>query len=281
MGKKSVIVLALALIFGAITAIAVNRILKQQKESSDLGELANIVVAVSPISVGQKITADQVRLEKWPKRILPEGAVGDIAEVVDRVALAEVAIGEPILKSRLAPEGSAAGLAAVIPPGMRAMTVKVDEVIGVAGFVAPGTYVDVVATATPSLGESTSRIILQNVKVLASGKQIENGRDGGPVEVKTVTLQVTPEQAEALALASTAGRLQLVMRSSVDQNEVPTDGVDTAELFGKRIGRGVVRRSRGAGRRRSKPKAEKPAPPPPSATVELIRGTQRTTVTFQ
>lgn len=295
MNKKALIVLGLALVFGAFTAVAVNRVLRGHAGKLTQTDMEKVVVAVSPISVGQKITPDQVKLEDRPKGTLPEGTVTDITKVVDRVSLAEVTIGEALLSSRLAPEGSAAGLSAVIPPGMRAMTVKVDEVIGVAGFVSPGAYVDVVATVMGSgiENDSTSRIILQQVKVLASGKQIENGKEGGPVEVKTVTLQVTPEQAEALALASTAGKLQLVMRNSVDENEVKTTGVNTAALF-----QGLVR---GAGRRpgmsrpgaeatepsKSKPVARKKeptkevAPGPPPKTVELIQGEKRTTVTFQ
>jgi pilus assembly protein CpaB len=169
----------------------------------------------------------------------------------------------------------------------------VDEVIGVAGFVAPGTYVDVVATImrTGVDGDSASRIILQNVKVLASGKQIESGKDGGPVEVKTVTLQVTPEQAEALALASTAGRLQLVMRNTVDENQINTKGIDTVALFqgliqsAPRTGL-VGRAAEPEASPRTKPvRANVPdkevVPKPAGVTVELIQGAQRSTVTFQ
>lgn len=294
MNKKALIVLGLALVFGAVTAAAVNRVLKRGSTELSKGEMVKVVVAVSPISVGQRITPDQVKLEERPKTTLPEGTLSDITQVVDRVSLAEVTIGEAILSSRLAPEGSAAGLSAVIPEGMRAMTVKVDEVIGVAGFVAPGTYVDVVATImrTGMEGDSASRIILQNVKVLASGKQIESGKDGGPVEVRTVTLQVTPEQAEALALASTAGRLQLVMRNTVDEKLVETKGVDTVALF-----QGLIQDTPRAGggrpaaeiepdrtRTKSAP-VKKPdrevAPKPTGVQVELIQGSQRSLVQFQ
>jgi pilus assembly protein CpaB len=293
MNKKALIVLGLALVLGAVTAAAVNRVLKRGSSELAKGEMVRVVVAVSPISVGQRVTPDQVKLEERPKTTLPEGILSDITQVVDRVSLTEVTIGEAILNSRLAPEGSAAGLSAVIPEGMRAMTVKVDEVIGVAGFVAPGTYVDVVATImrTGVDGDSASRIILQNVKVLASGKQIESGKDGGPVEVKTVTLQVTPEQAEALALASTAGRLQLVMRNTVDENQINTKGIDTVALFqgliqsAPRTGL-VGRAAEPEASPRTKPvRANVPdkevVPKPAGVTVELIQGAQRSTVTFQ
>lgn len=281
MDKKTLIVLGLALVFGGFTAISVNRVLKGKTEANDLGEMGKVVIAVSPISVGEQITPDKVKLEEWPKKILPEGTLDDLTKVVDRVSLAEVAVGELVLNARLAPVGSVAGLPAVIPPGTRAMTVKVDEVIGVAGFVTPNTYVDVIATITRNtLGESTSRIILQHVKVLASGKQIENQKDGAAVEVKTVTLQVMPEQAEALALASNAGKLQLVMRSSIDEEEVETVGVDAGSLFHDQTARRRGRVGGGAAAAPKKPAGVAP-PPPPSATVELIQGAERTTLTFQ
>jgi pilus assembly protein CpaB len=288
MNKKAMIVLGLALVFGAITAVAVNRVLKKQADKFASSEINRVVVAVSPITVGQKFTPDQVKLEDRPKNTLPEGAISDITRVLDRVSLQEVAIGEAILNSRLAPEGSAAGLQAVIPSGMRAMTVKVDEVIGVAGFIAPNSFVDIVATTLGNgfENESVSRIILQQVKVLASGKQVENRKDGEPVEVNTVTLQVTPEQAEALALASTAGKLQLVMRNTVDEQPVETTGINTSSLFKGLVQAGSLRGRPEAPAPRPKPvvKKEPPreAPPKPTGpTVEVIQGSKRDTVTFQ
>lgn len=207
-------------------------------------------------------------------------------KLVGRVTIAEIFPGEPILETRLAPEGSAAGLPAIIPPGMRAMTVKVDEVIGVAGFVAPGTYVDVVGTVVEGAGQNAvSRVILQNVKVLASGQRMETQKDGQAIEVKTVTLQVTPEEAEILALASNAGKLQLVMRNTVDREMVQTKGVDEVTLFrGVRadVGSNVATTARPSGSVRKKTEA---APSPETlskaTTIELIRGSERTTLTFQ
>jgi pilus assembly protein CpaB len=226
-----------------------------------------------------------VKVEEWPKSIMPEGTFDDVAKVVNRVTLGEITIGEPILSARLAPEGSSAGLSAMIPPGQRAMTVKVDEVIGVAGFITPGTYVDIVTTVTqPGMeAESVSRIILQGVKVLASGKRIEHRQDGEATEVNTVTLQVTPDQAEVLALASNAGKLQLVMRNTVDQDQIQTAGVNTPALFGGLTGRsssrvGAPQAEPRPGVKPSKPAASPAAPP--QAIVEVIRGAERATVTF-
>jgi len=162
------------------------------------------------------------------------------------------------------------------------MTVKVDEVIGVAGFVAPGTYVDVVATVMRGglEDESTSRIILQRVKVLASGTQIENKKDGSPVEVNTVTLEVEPEAAEILALASNAGKLQLVMRNSADdQQEENPAGVNIATVFPGSSRRNTAIPTRAPTRRPagrvSRKVEEKPVVPPPEV-IEVIRGDKRT-----
>lgn len=284
MNKKAFVVLGLALVFGVITAFSVNRLVRRQATGTSQ-EVRKVVVAVATIATGTQIRPDQVKVEEWPKSIMPEGTFDDVAKVVNRVTVGEITIGEPILSARLAAEGSSAGLSAMIPSGQRAMTVKVDEVIGVAGFITPGTYVDIVTTVTQTgmESESTSRIILQSVKVLASGKRIEHRQDGEATEVNTVTLQVTPDQAEVLALASNAGKLQLVMRNTVDQDQIQTAGVDTPALFGGdfirrgRIGVGAAQ----AEPRPAKQQASKPAPPPPpQAVVEVIRGSERATVTF-
>jgi len=168
--------------------------------------------------------------------------------------------------------------------------VKVDEVIGVAGFVAPGTYVDVVATVVEGTGQNAvSRVILQNVKVLASGQRMETQKDGQPVEVKTVTLQVTPEEAEILALASNAGKLQLVMRNTVDRETVTTKGVSEAVLFqGGLARRGVETKALESENHPSAARSvRKKMETAPSAEtlskrilVELIRGSERTVITF-
>ncbi len=286
MNKKALLVLGLAVVFGGFTAAAVNRVIKGQANAFK-GETQKVVVAVGPITRGQIVTPDQVKLEDRVKKDMPEGTISDINKVINRVALSEIAIGEAILVSRLAAEGSAAGVPGLIAQGMRAMTVKVDEVIGVAGFITPGTYVDVVATVLGNglSGDSTSRIILQAVKVLASGKQIENDRDGGAVEVRTVTLEVMPDQAEVLALASTAGKLQLVLRNTTDGNEINTAGVTTGELFkGMGISRPAPVREVAEAAPAPAPAPVQKAPEPPKPrgpAVEVIQGSERSTVTFQ
>ena len=157
--------------------------------------------------------------------------------VVGRVAIVPIGVRETITNSKLAPEGTEGGLYAVIPTGYRAMTVKVDDVVGVSGFIMPGSFVDVVAIIVPPGAGSeqrgpNSKIVLQNIKVLASGPKIdtpENQRT--PSEVRSVTLQVTPEQAEKLVLAANEGKLQLVMRNYSDQDDADTRGANKNSLL--------------------------------------------------
>jgi len=291
MNKKGIIVLAGALVFALLTAVSVNRMLKRSQSAFAEQRPKKVVVAAVKLGVGTQMKGEHLSVAEWPESLIPAGAFSDPEKLVNRVTITEIFPGEPILEGRIAPEGSAAGLSAIIPPGARAMTVRVDEVIGVAGFVAPGTYVDVVATVAEGPGgqESASKVILQNVRVLASGQSTEMKKEGGAVEVKTVTLQVTPEQAEILALASNAGKLQLVMRNMVDRETIATKGADTVSLFqGRLSGKGstsslaqaVVSKPAGS----KKPKQEA-VPSQETLTrttvVELIRGNERTTITFQ
>ena len=215
---------------------------------------------------------------------------------------------EPLTQTKLAPQGSEAGLAAMIAEGARAMTVKVDDVVGVAGFVTPGAFVDIVAVVNPSDNGSTegptSKIVLQYIKVLASDRNIEKRESGEEiVSVKAVTLQVTPEQAEKLALAATEGKLQLVMRNSVDKDDVHTLGINKRGLM---TGEAVVMAAEpglpmskvsgpsSAPRRRahssSTPRvaeikpygsgSEKPKPATPRSSIEIYEGNKRRTVEF-
>jgi len=287
MNRKALIVLSLAAIFGLLTAVLVHRTLRAGSSAPTGQKTKKVVVAAVKLGLGTQIKAEQLSVAEWPESLLPRGTFTEVEKLVGRVTIAEIFPGEPILETRLAPEGSAAGLPAIIPPGMRAMTVKVDEVIGVAGFVAPGTYVDVVGTVVEGAGQNAvSRVILQNVKVLASGQRMETQKDGQAIEVKTVTLQVTPEEAEILALASNAGKLQLVMRNTVDREMVQTKGVDEATLFRGALARaeaGSNATTTGPSASRQKKKVET-APSPETLSkatiIELIRGSERTTITF-
>jgi pilus assembly protein CpaB len=191
----------------------------------EFGDRRKMVVANQEIPLGEKITAEQLTIAPLPNGPAPEGMFRKLEQAVGRVTLTPIGVSEPITNMKLAPEGVGAGLRAVIPEGYRAITVKVDDVVGVSGFIMPASFVDVVTIIVPlarqaveAKGRPISRIVLQNIKVLASGAKIdspENQRQRS--EVKVVTLQVTPEQAEKLVLAANEGKLRLVMRKYGEQ----------------------------------------------------------------
>lgn len=231
--KRFFVVLAGALVFGLVAAVTVSRYLSSaQGHGRDQNR---VVVAKVAIPVGTKIIAEQVMAIQFSKESTPDGVFESVEKLVGRVAVVNIAPREPVTESRLAPEGTAGGLSAVIPEGYRAMTVKVDDVVGISGFIMPGTLVDVVVVITPndtSNQDPISKIVLQSIKVLANGQNIDKPESERQANsVKAVTLLVTPEQAEKLALASSEGKLQLVMRNSIDEGDEQTSGVNKRGLL--------------------------------------------------
>ena len=295
--KRFFIVLVGALLFGVLAAVSVSKYLSSAQAYTK--NMTKVAVAKVAIPIGSKIVAEQIMVVQFPKESTPDGAFDSPEKLAGRVAVVNIAAREPITEARLAAEGTAAGLSAIIPEGYRAMTVKVDDAAGISGFIMPGTLVDVVVTIDPREGsgmqDPVSKIVLQNIKVLASGQNIdkpENEREAN--SVKAVTLQVTPEQAEKLALASSEGRLQLVMRSQIDQGDEKTPGVNKRNLLGGDIAKpqpepGALKseqpksESKPVRRHASTPKpvAAAPAPQPtPRASVEMIEGAKKRSVEF-
>jgi pilus assembly protein CpaB len=291
--KRLILALTGAVLCGLLAVMLVTRYLASfQAFTKDLG---NVVVAKVEIPLGTKITAEQLAFAQIPNGSLPEGAFKKLDQVVGRVAITAIGTRETITNMKLAPEGTGAGLSAVIPEGYRAMTVKVDDVVGVSGFIMPGSFVDVVAIIIPvsqagAAGGPISKIVLQNIKVLASGAKLdspENQRQ--PSEVKGVTLQVTPEQAEKLVLAANEGKLQLVMRNYSDQEDTQTKGANKGSLLSgdtyvpqpappseKSEPSKVAANHPVFMRPRVVPQEEKPAAKPaPRNSVELIEGPKR------
>ena len=296
--KRFFIVLVGALMFGVLAAVSVSKYLSSAQAFTK--NLNKVAVAKVAIPLGTKIIAEQITVVQFPKESTPDGAFDSVEKLAGRVAVTNIAAREPITEVKLAAEGTSAGLAAVIPEGYRAMTVKVDDAAGISGFIMPGTLVDVVVTIDPREGSGNqdpiSKIVLQNIKVLANGQNIdkpENEREAN--SVKAVTLQVTPEQAEKLALASTEGKLQLVMRNQIDQGDEQTPGVNKRNLLGGESAQPVpepgslkseqpktdakpVRRSAAPA---SKATVAAPAPQPtPRASVEMIEGAKKRSVEF-
>ncbi|MFB3854333.1 MAG: Flp pilus assembly protein CpaB [Vicinamibacterales bacterium] len=235
-----------------------------------------VVVASADLQLGAELRPDDVTVISWPEASVPEGAFAQPSDVVGRGLIVGVVRHEPILPSKLAAREAGVGLPPAIPPGMRAMSVRVNEVIGVAGYVLPGTRVDVLVTASPteSRADMTSKVVLTNVQVLTAGTKIEQtGDTGKPMPVNVVTLLVTPEQAERLTLSSTEGRIQLALRNPLDLTAPPTPGIRPASLLGLP--------SSDARPRPARRTAPAPAPAPAVAAedtverIEVIRGDKR------
>lgn len=228
MTRTRVVVLTLivALIFGVLASVSIFRYLqgKEAEIRRAKGELQTVVVAAKEIKAGDSLIPDQVRSVMWPKSSVPAGASASPDKVVGRLVVRGIVPGEPVLEMKLAPKDVTTGVMAFkIPDGKRALTVAVDQVSGVAGFILPDSRVDVIVTTTPPRSTKRSKTILQNMQVLAVGQILEQ-REGKPVTVPTVTLAVTPQEAEKLALAATEGRLQFVLRKFGEQDEVRTRG---------------------------------------------------------
>lgn len=196
-----------------------------------------VVVAAVDLPLGTPLAPEHTRLVDWPSGAVPSGAFADPARLAARVLRTSVARDEPLLEAKLAPQGARGGLSAVISPGKRAISVRVNDVVGVAGFALPGNYVDVIVATRDERksreDQSISRIVLEKILVLAVGDEV--GRDDtAPKVVKAVTLEVTPAQAEVLDLARSVGQLSLVLRNQVDAAPVRTAGVTKDDLLGVR-----------------------------------------------
>ncbi|HEX8474753.1 MAG TPA: Flp pilus assembly protein CpaB [Pyrinomonadaceae bacterium] len=259
--KRFLVVLTGAIVFGLFAAVLVSRYLSNAQAYTK--SLNRVVVAKVDIPLGTKIIPEQLTVAQFPSNATPDGVFDAPDKLVGRVAVMNIAAREPFTDFKLAPEGSAGGLSSVIPEGFRAMTVKVDDVMGVSGFLKPGAMVDVLCVITPSEQTShrdpISKMVLQNIKVLASGQNIDQPKNEREAEsVKAITLQVTPEQAEKLALASTEGKLRLVMRNGIDQGDEQTPGANKRTLL---TGERAMPAPDPGALKSEQPKAQQPAPP--------------------
>jgi pilus assembly protein CpaB len=269
------IVLALAITVGGAFALATYRY-TQKAPATKVEALPTrpVVIATANLDLGASLRPEDVRTIDWPAESVPAGAFEHVEDVVGRGLIQPVVQNEAILPSKLASKDAGAGLPPVIRPGYRALSVRVNDVIGVAGYVLPGTRVDVVATINPTNSQTdvTSKVVLTNVEVLASGTKIERDTEQGkPIAVSVVTMLVNPAEAEKLTLASTEGKIQLALRNPLDATAPTTTGIRPAALLGYMTPR-LVTRVAAAG---PKPPALAPAPAP-APMVEIIRGDKRT-----
>jgi pilus assembly protein CpaB len=238
----------------------------------------SVLVAAKALPVGALVGPEDVRLVAWPTRNPIAGAFANADGAVGRGLLTGVEENEPITESKLAPREAGAGMAPTIPVGMRAVSVGVNEVIGVAGFVVPGTHVDVIATVSRN-EDSMTRTVVSNLQVLASGTRIDpqEAKTGKPIATTVVTLLATPEDAERLTLASTNGKIVLVLRNPLDAGPTATAGVRMGALIGPPAPPPVETSYKGRKMIVAAPPPPSPPPAPPPYIVEAIRGAKRTT----
>lgn len=279
MDRRFLTVLGVSMVFALVVSAIFYQISARSggpAKSSQDTDMKDVVVAAKPLSVGVTVTAEDLKVIKVPVLHFPVGGLSKVEEALDRPVISNILLDEPIHERRLAARGSGVGLAPIIPTGMRAVSLRVNEVVGVAGFVLPGMRVDVLVTGRPpdESGKITTTI-LQNILVLSAGQTIEPDSRGQAINAPTVTLLVTPGQAETLTLAANDGTVQLVLRNGSDQKIAKTKGRALNEIY-----------SRGEPSKASKPRPEpvrapvvartpmRPAPPPPDEII-IFRGTEK------
>lgn len=292
--SRSVVMLVVALLAGLSAVLIAARWIREQGHVS----ADRVAVAMMDIQLGSRITPEMVLMIDWPAGTMPAGAQKDASKLAGRVVRTSLTRGEPILESKLAPVGTQGGLSAVLSEGKRAITVRVNDVVGVAGYALPGNHVDIMVntqeardgTRGSDKDLSISKIVLEQILVLAVGQEASRD-ETKPRVVNAVTLEVTPEQAEKLDLARSVGNLSLVLRSPIDQAPVATRGV-TKDILLTSAEAAVPVAAASPAALAARPVAKKPpvrkpavraATPPPVARgdcVEVIRGTSKSVECF-
>lgn len=283
---KAVAMVVLSLLLGLVAVLLASRWINQQAGQAS----GKVVVAAVDIDLGSRLTPEMLKMVDWPAGSMPEGRYNDPAKLDSRVAKMPLSRGEPVLESKLAPVGTQGGLSAVVAEGKRAMTVRVNDVIGVAGFALPGNYVDIVVNTQDESGQATgqkvadnrdpsiSKIVLEHILVLAVAQEASRD-DTKPKVVNAVTLEVAPEEAEKLDLARSVGTLSLVLRNQIDPKPAETRGATKLTLLGVQPETALPKPVKA-----SAPAPKRPAPRKAEGggrdCVEIIQGSSRSLSCF-
>ena len=277
--NRTIIVVTMALVLAALATAGVYRAIQRIPVREVEIATAHAVVAARSLPMGTLLTKDDVKVVAWPARTPLAGGFTSTDQVTNRGVTAAVAENEPLTETKLAAAGAGGGLPPSIPQGMRAISVRVNEVIGVAGFVVPGTNVDVLVTVRTGNVGGMSRVVVSNVKVLTAGTRFDqqNAKEGQAIPSTVVTLMVTPPDAERIALAANEGQIMLTLRNPLDTTPTTTEGVRSASLMGQAAPPPVVKKT---ANRVVLVAAPPPPPPPPPVKklyeVEAIRAAKRT-----
>jgi len=273
--NRLLLIIALAVISGLGAGYSALRYLNQRPTTlpgagTERQETQPVVLASRDLALGTVLSEADLIVVDWPSKTVPAGFAGSVEELVGRSLIDNVQANEVILVTKLADTGLL-GMIPLIPAGMRAMSVRVNDVVGVAGFVTPQTRVDIILIMTPpGTRDPVSKVILQNIQALAAGQEIRETEDGSPVTVTVVTVLITPEEAERLALATREGEIQMALRNTLDQETVETSGERASRLF---VGRAP------AGNRPVVRSSSAPATPQESI-IEIYRGGARTLISY-
>jgi pilus assembly protein CpaB len=274
---RTVLVLAIAVLMATLASYGVYLAVRSMPVREVEVATAQAVVAARPLAVGTMVTADDVKIIPWPAASQMPGSFTTLEQVVNRGTIAAIGENEPLTEAKLAAVGAGAGLPPKIPEGMRAVSTRVNEVIGVAGFVVPGTRVDVLVSVRGGQSmPAQTRVVLSNVEVLTAGTRYDQERasaEGKPIPTSVVTLILTPEDAEKLTLANEEGRIMLTLRNPLDTRPTETNGVKMADLLGEPSKPPVkqVVNNRVVYKPAPEPKPEAP----PRYIVETIRAAKR------
>ena len=271
------------LVFAAVVALAVSSLLYRALKNNSQQPVAvattsKIAVAAKDLDVGAVIKEDDVKLEDWTGPF-PEGSTSRPQELVGRGVMIGIMAKEPVIEKRLAPKGAGGGFSVLIPPGMRAVPLRVNEVAGVAGFVVAGMHVDVLisgnAPGSDNRQGTVTKTLLQDVEVLSAGQDFKKDPEGKPVVVQVITVLATPEQAETLSLASAQTTVQLALRNPMDKTIAKTTGTSVGRLFNGGLALPSVAEERPVRPAPPKPPAPKVAPKEPAFVMEIISGTSK------
>lgn len=282
---RTLIVLAAAILTASLASYGVYLAVKSIPVREVEVAHTFVVAANKPLAVGARVTEADVKLVAWPNASRVPGSFEKIEQVINRGVVSAFLENEPVVDAKLAPIEAGAGLSPTIPPGMRAISVRVNDVVGVAGFVTPGTRVDVLVTLKEATSDSLTRVVVSNVTVLTAGTRYDQDKaQAEAIPSAVVTLLLTPEDAERVVLASNEGQIMLALRNPLDVSPTETKGTKSGSLFG-----GVPAPVSPAPAAAPAPRRSAPAPivaPPPPAqpqrySVEAIRGAKRSEETVQ
>ena len=275
MDKRLITVILMAVVVALVITAIFYQITVGRRPAQTAVATTEIVVAKDDLGIGTEIQRENLLIRDYPSDAYPrEGAFSDIEDVIDRAVISPIRKDEPILAGRVTEKGAGVGLAPLIPEGQRAVAIAINQVSGVSGYINPGSEVDILLTGQPQgSNERLTATVLENVTVLSTGHRLEMDPNGKPQNVPVINMLLTPEESELITLATGVGRIQLVLRNPMDEEETADQrrGARQRDLWRR------VKRTAPASRPRPRRAAPAPPPaPPPPAQVEMIRGSQRT-----